>query len=137
MAALKMVRKQELLDFVAENIRKDSPKRRKLSIQVYGSQHLMEYQCAKGETISKKVNTGVQIEEVELTTKGLVVHVGLNHKAAAEVNEEEAMTDDVSLVEQKETPRKIAERIDNIHTFKRAQQLYGSLRGGRHEAYAY
>lgn len=131
-----MVRKQELLDFVAENITKDSPKRKKLSIQVYGSQHLTEYQFAKGETISKKVNTGVQIEEVELTTKGLVVHVGLNHKATAEVNEEEAMTD-VSLVEQKDTPRKSAERIDNIHTFKRAQQLYGSLRGGRHEAYAY
>ena len=41
--------KEEILDFVAQNIAQNSPKRRKLSIQVYGGQHLAEFKAAIGE----------------------------------------------------------------------------------------
>lgn len=36
----------------------------------------------------------------------------------------------------KAPPRAAADRIDNIYTFKRSQELHESLRGGKHPAYA-
>lgn len=97
--------KEELLDFVAQNIARSSPNRRKLSVQVYGGQHLSEFKAAKGETPQEKLNG--------------------THNAAK----------DAAVLDGKLAPRAAADRIDNIYTFKRSQQLHESLRGGKNVAY--
>lgn len=98
--------KEELLDFVAQNIARRAPNRRKLSIQVYGSQHLSEFKAAKGETLQETLNGTPDAAE------------------------------DAAVLDGKSAPRAAADRIDNIYTFKRSQQLHESLRGGKHAAYA-
>ena len=108
-AALKKVNKEELLDFVAQNIARNSPNRRKLSIQVYGGQHLAELRAAMGEAL--------QEGDIKPTSV-------------------DASQGDGSLLESKAPPRTAANRLDNIYTFKRSQELHESLRGGKHPAYA-
>ena len=98
--------KQELLDFVAQNIARNSPNRRKLSIQVHGGQHLSEFKAAKGEIPQEKMN-------------------GTPDAAG-----------DAAVLDGKLTPKAAADRIENIYTFKRSQQMHESLRGGKHVAYA-
>nr|PNR46368.1 hypothetical protein PHYPA_013487 [Physcomitrium patens] len=108
-AALKMVNKEDLLSFVAQNIARDSPNRRKLSIQVYGGQHLAEFKAAKSEAPGEKTS--------KVTSEDAAEGVG-------------------DVVDGKFSPRAAADRIDNIYTFKRSQQLHESSRGGKHTAYA-
>lgn len=102
--------KDELLNFVAQYIARNSPNRRKLSIQVYGGLHLEEFKIAKGEAPQEKPNP--------------------KSVPAAESVAEDAV------LEVKSVPRAAADRIDNIYTFKRSQELHESLRGGKHTAYA-
>ncbi|XP_024393849.1 insulin-degrading enzyme-like 1, peroxisomal isoform X2 [Physcomitrium patens] len=108
-AALRKVNKEELLDFVAQNISRKSPNRRKLSIQVYGGQHVAELEIAKGEAPQE-------------TTNGTIPEDTVRGDGLAE--------------DGKSAPKAAANRIDNIYTFKRSQQLHESLRGGKHAAYA-
>lgn len=107
--ALKNVSKQELLDFVAQHIARNSPNRRKLSIQVYGGQHLVEYRAAKGQALNEK---SYNLKLDPAAGEGCAVPVG------------------------KSVSRAAADRIDNIYTFKRSQELHESLRGGKHAAYS-
>lgn len=100
--------KRELLEFVAQYIARNSPNRRKLSIQVYGGQHLAEYRAAKGEASSVAFNS---------------LKLGL------------ADGEDGKVPEVKSGFRSSADRIDNIYTFKRSQELHESLRSGKHAAY--
>ncbi|KAG0627873.1 hypothetical protein M758_2G234700 [Ceratodon purpureus] len=109
-AALKKVSKEELLDFVAQNIARNSPNRRKLSIQVYGGQHLVELKSAMGEPLQ---DDDPKPAAVEVATQG-----------------------DGAILDSKALPRAAADRIDNIYTFKRSQELHESLRGGKHPAFA-
>jgi insulysin len=133
-AALKAVSKEDLLNFVAQNISRNSPNRRKLSIQVYGSQHLKEYHAAKGEPPSKKLTNDVQDQEAELTTELPNSDTKLNHMPTEEAADG-IITEDAVITRSKASPKTTADRIDNIFSFKRSQQLYESLRGGKHEAY--
>jgi insulysin len=109
-AALKKVNKEELLDFVAQNIARNSPNRRKLSIQVYGGQHLAEFNAAMGEALQEDDPKPAPVED--------------------------AAQGDGAVRDNKAPPRAAADRIDNVYTFKRSQELYESLRGGKHPAYA-
>lgn len=109
-AALRKVNKEELLDFVAQNISRKSPNRRKLSIQVYGGQHVAELEIAKGEAPQE-------------TTNGTIPEDTVRGDGLAE--------------DGKSAPKAAANRIDNIYIFKRSQQLHESLRGGKHAAYAW
>lgn len=135
-AALKAVSKEDLLNFVAQNISRNSPNRRKLSIQVYGSQHLKEYHDAKGEPPSKKLTNDLQDQEFELTTELPNSDAKLNHLPTEEAADG-IITEDTVITKSKASPKTTADRIDNIFSFKRSQQLYESLRGGKHEAYAW
>lgn len=108
--ALKKVNKEELLDFVAQNIARNSPNRRKLSIQVYGGQHLAEFKAAMGEALQEDDPKPAPVED--------------------------AAQGDDAVRDNKALPRAAADRIDNVYTFKRSQELYESLRGGKHPAYA-
>ncbi|KAG0570443.1 hypothetical protein KC19_6G162300 [Ceratodon purpureus] len=107
-AALKKVSKEDLLHFVAQNIARSSPIRRKLSIQVYGGQHIPEFKAAKGEVSQEKKLNGTH----------------------------DAPENAAPVLDGKLATRAAADRIDNIYTFKRSQQLHESLRGGRNVAYA-
>lgn len=107
--ALKNVSKKELLDFVAQYIARNSPNRRKLSIQVYGGQHLVEYRAAKGQAPNE---TSYNFKLNSTAGERCAVPVGNSVSRAA------------------------ADRIDNIYTFKRSQELHESLRGGKHAAYS-
>lgn len=109
-ATLKRVKKEELWDFVAQNIARNSPNRRKLSIQVYGGQHLAEFQAAMGDILEEDGLKPVAVEDV---ARG-----------------------DGAVLESKAPPRAAADRIENIYTFKRSQELHESLKGGKHPAYA-
>lgn len=130
-----MVSKEDLLNFVAQNISRNSPNRRKLSIQVYGSQHLKEYYAAKGEPPSKKLTNGLQDQESELIIEIPNSDTKSNHMSTEEAADGIVEEDDV-ITKIKASPKTTADRIDNIFSFKRSQQLYESLRGGKHEAYA-
>jgi len=112
-AALKKVNKEELLDFVGQHIARNSPNRRKLSIQVYGGLHLAEFKAAK---------FGAPQEKLNVTSDGPKLDA--------------AEGEDGSVLKVKTVPRAAADLIDNIYTFKRSQELHESLRGGKHEAYA-
>lgn len=111
--ALKKVNKEELLNFVAHHIARTSPNRRKLSIQVYGGQHLAEFKAANGEAPQEKPNA-------------------TSDSPAQDAAEGEG----AAVPEGKSAPKAAADRIDNIYTFKRSQELHESLRGGKHDAYA-
>jgi len=115
--ALKKVNKEELLNFVAQYIARNSPNRRKLSIQVYGGQHLAEFKAAKFEAPQVKPNA---------TSDGLLISPKLDATEG----------EDGAVLDSKSVPRTGANRIDNIYTFKRSQELHESLRGGKHKAYA-
>ncbi|KAG6555184.1 hypothetical protein Mapa_003223 [Marchantia paleacea] len=111
-AALRKLDKQGLVDFFKKYVQRNAPHRRKLSLQVYGSQHL--------EDLSAVVEAGRDIMRDPVESKSLLTKDG---KVMKGKDGEEA------------GPKSRGRLIDNISTFKRAQSLYSSLKGGLHREY--
>lgn len=60
MAALRELKKDELIDFLDKYIRMDAPNKKSLSICVYGNQHLKEMANDK----DKIPSTSIEIEDI-------------------------------------------------------------------------
>ncbi|KAL3678034.1 hypothetical protein R1sor_020990 [Riccia sorocarpa] len=109
--ALRKLEKPALIQFFKTYIQRNAPQRRKLSLQVYGSQHSGELRALKEATrdaLSDSVGAQNGLQENCAVLK-------------AEGGEESKHTR--------------ALLIDNISSFKRGQSLYSSLRGGLHPEY--
>ncbi|CAM6127653.1 unnamed protein product [Calypogeia fissa] len=113
-AALKKVDKHTLLSFFEEYIQRNAPKRKKLSLQVFGSIHMKEFEAATGEVHS-------DFGKESIHDDGLLVNGNGN------LNE-----DSEKLQKSREAPK----MIKDISSFKRAQSLYESLRGGLDPVYS-
>lgn len=60
MAALRELKKEEMIDFFDEYIKFDAPKKKSLSICVYGNQNLKEMACDKNNVSSPSI----EIEDI-------------------------------------------------------------------------
>ena len=60
MAALREIKREELIDYFDEYIKIDAPKKKSLSIFVYGSQHLKEMVSDK----AKVASPFIEIEDI-------------------------------------------------------------------------
>lgn len=122
-AALRQLDKKTLLSFFEEHIRRNAPKRKKLSLQVFGSIHSGEYEAAIKEEPSDVGKESIQVEDVVVTNEGVVVHALVNGNLKGDLQKSQKSV--------KSQPQ----MIDDIYSFKRAQSLYESLRGGLHPVY--
>lgn len=61
LAALKNLKKEDLISFFDQYVKMSAPQRRTLSIQVYGSIHSKEYIASKSETPAPQT---VRIEDI-------------------------------------------------------------------------
>eukprot|EP00252_Welwitschia_mirabilis_P027613 TRINITY_DN9512_c0_g2_i7.p1 TRINITY_DN9512_c0_g2~~TRINITY_DN9512_c0_g2_i7.p1 ORF type:complete len:1006 (+),score=221.01 TRINITY_DN9512_c0_g2_i7:195-3212(+) len=120
-ALLKSLSKQDFIDFYESHIKFSSPNRRKLSLQVYGSCHAEAYNLVKASSVSVKQHGTVNtIDSKEYND----IHQSTNSNMNVS-----SSNDTVRDVEIEQDTRN-AKLIDNIHTFKRSQGLFGSLKNG-------
>eukprot|EP01018_Ginkgo_biloba_P032600 Gb_24525 [translate_table: standard] len=124
---LRKLTKQDLLEFFDQHIKQSAPKRRKLSLQVYGSSHSAEYKVAMYGDKSSKENA---------VCNGKI--------AASDVTHSEPLKDDAARVDFLDQSSAIkneldgykSKRIDDIYNFKRSRALFSSLRSGINHAYS-
>lgn len=112
-SALEAIEKQDLLMFYEQKIASQGLDRRKLSIQIYSSQHALELQTAQSQ--SEDSNGSV----TEVSRKF--------HITTFEDSNSRAIPDEVVDVCPSRSQKSI--RIKDIQTFKLSQSLYGAPTG--------
>jgi insulysin len=119
-AELRKLTKQDLIYFFDNYIKHGCPGRRKLTVQVYGSSHSGAYKQTKSIDISSDKNV----------CNGKTV--------TADTSDRELLKDDAVKLASSDQSSDMnsceldgyrAKRIDDIHSFKRSQTLFGSLSG--------
>lgn len=126
-AVLRNLTKEDLIEFFSTYIKLGAPKRRKLSLQVYGSSHSAEYKITKYAENSSNEHVIFDGKEVLRDT--------VDRESLKDENVEVVPSDQLADLN-KELKEHQFKKIDDIYNFKRSQELFGSLRSGVNHVYS-
>lgn len=119
--ALKALKKEDLITFFNQKIRRNGSERRKLSVHVFGSQHHRQLAIAKGEVTQKGLGLS---QPNHVNGLDVVTEWKLPDNSTHNIVVTDKLGNNLLLHDQQSL--KMPKRIDNVQVFKRSQSFYCS-----------